>query len=331
VNDDYLWDRSGDPDPEVQRLETLLFRYRTRAPLRIIPLRRHSWVWARRIAIAAVILAGAFAAYLALLPRFGQPGAEWPVMRRAGLPSIEGAPLRGSGALRIGQALRTDATSRAEIRAGHVGRIEVEPNSVIRLVQTGNKHHRLSLEQGRISARLWSPPFTFSFATPAAVASDLGCAFILEVGHDGEDTVRVTSGWVEFNWEDRQELIPAGAIAVAMRGSGPGTAFFEDASEEFKSALRQINFGPPDHRAPLKVALRSARARDVYSLLRLSVRAGGEERGLIYDRAAQLVPPPPGVTRQAFIDRDAGAFDSWIASLGLGDAKRWWVHWKDAL
>jgi hypothetical protein len=61
------------------------------------------------------------------------------------------------------------------------------------------------------------------------------------------------------------------------------------------------------------------------------VRVSAEERGLIFDRVAQLVPPPPRMTRQAFIDRDEGAFDSWTASLGLGDAKRWWVHWKDAL
>ena len=114
-----------------------------------------------------------------------------------------------------------------------------------------------------------------------------------------------------------------------MRGIGPGTAFFDDASDEFKSALRSIDFGPPDHRDALGILLRTARTRDVYSLLRLSVRLRGSDRGLIYDRAAQLAPPPPGVTRQAFIGRDPGAFESWDDSLGLGNAKRWWVHWKD--
>src|SRR5215472_9870362 len=212
-----------------------------------------------------------------------------------------------------------------------VERVVVEPNSVIRLVESGRDRHRLSLERGQISARLWSPPFVFSFATPAAVLTDLGCAFTLEVGRAGEDIVHVTSGWVEFEWDGRQELIPAGATAIAVPGAGPGTAFFDDASEELKSALREINFGPADHRQALERALRSARPRDVYSLLRLSIRLRGEERGLIYDRASQLVPPPSGVTRQAFIDRESGVLDSWVDSLGLGNAKRWWVHWRDVL
>src|SRR5260370_9435185 len=114
-----------------------------------------------------------------------------------------------------------------------------------------------------------------------------------------------------------------------MRGIGPGTACFDDGRDELKSALRSIDFGPPDHRDALGILLRTARTRDVYSLLRLSVRLRGSDRGLIYDRAAQLAPPPPGVTRQAFIGRDPGAFESWDDSLGLGNAKRWWVHWKD--
>ena len=54
--------------------------------------------------------------------------------------------------------------------------------------------------------------FSQLYAGPAAVATDLGCAFTLEAGENGEDRVRVTSGWVEFHWEDRQELIPAGPV-----------------------------------------------------------------------------------------------------------------------
>ncbi len=40
-------------------------------------------------------------------------------------------------------------------------------------------------------------------------------------------------------------------------------------------------------------------------------------------RTLAVLPPPPGVTRQAFIDRDPGAFELWVDSLGLGNAKRW--------
>lgn len=330
MSDDYLWDRSGEPNPEVQRLEALLSRYRQKAPLRTQPRPKGRWRVAG-LAIAALLLLGIFPTYLALLPRLGQPGSVWPVATRAGRPSIDGEPMEASAGLRVGQVLRTDPSSRAEIRAGLLGRITVEPDSVIRLAETGRNRHRLSLERGEISVRLWSPPFVFSFATPAAVLTDLGCAFTLKSGSAGEDIVHVTSGWVEFEWDGRQELIPAGASAVAEPGAGPGTAYFDDSTDEFKSALRQLDFGPPEHRAALDAALRGARPRDVYSLLRLSIRLNREERALVFDRASELAPPPAGVTRQAFIDREEGAFDRWLDSLGLGNAKRWWVHWRDVL
>src|SRR5260370_17181507 len=32
MKDDYLWDGSGEPDPEIQKLETALGRYRHRQP-----------------------------------------------------------------------------------------------------------------------------------------------------------------------------------------------------------------------------------------------------------------------------------------------------------
>ena len=327
-DDDYLWDRSGASDAELRRLESLLGRYRHREPLRVVLLKPRRWLV--RAGLSAAGAAAAFALFLALLPRFGQPGAEWKVRATMGQALIAGR-LGQEGVLRAGDVLETDSRSRAEIRAGAVGRIIVEPGSTLRLVQTAGRRHRLALDRGRIEASLWSPPFTFSFAAPAATAFDVGCAFTLEA-RGGEDVVHVTSGWVQFQWEGRQELIPQGASSIALRGAGPGTPFFDDAPAPFRSALRTLSFGASEERpAALRQALDAARSADVYSLLRLGIRASPEERALIYDRAAALFPPPPEVTRAAFVARDGDALDRWTRALGLGEAKRWWLHWPDAL
>jgi len=39
MKDDYLWDGTGEPDPEVERLENLLAGYRTRRPAPEMPER----------------------------------------------------------------------------------------------------------------------------------------------------------------------------------------------------------------------------------------------------------------------------------------------------
>ena len=52
MNDDYLWDGSGEPDAEVQKLEALLGRYRSAAPMpdfkRVVVMRRRPRLAARR-------------------------------------------------------------------------------------------------------------------------------------------------------------------------------------------------------------------------------------------------------------------------------------------
>ena len=71
--DDYLWDGSGEPDPEVQRLEALLGKYRHDRPAPVFPaiVPRERWIfrlWPRRlfpvVATAAALLAIAVAAFL---------------------------------------------------------------------------------------------------------------------------------------------------------------------------------------------------------------------------------------------------------------------------
>ncbi len=329
----YLWDRSGAPDAEVQRLEGLLGRYRHDQPLRPLPAprRRHVWVWS--LASAAALAVCAFAGYVALLPRIGVPGEAWKVVARGGSPTIAGVVLRGAGLLMPGAVLETDAASRAEVRAGMIGTITVEPNSRFRLLATSNQRHQLALDHGKIMARLWAPPHTFAFATPFATAWDLGCAFTLEVDSSGVGLVRVTSGWVEFEDYDHETLIPAGAVAVAMADRGPGSPYYEDASAAFRQALRRYDFETLDdsaRAAVLQTLLREARPRDVYTLLTLLRVLSLEERGRVFDRAAALAPPPAGVTREGIMHRNWPMIDEWERRLGYGNVKRWWVHWPDA-
>jgi hypothetical protein len=74
MSDDYLWDRSGEPDPEIERLEHTLGKLRHQPrPLRlpVAPSRRHSFHGlAAAAAVALMILAGG--TWLALSRRPGQ-------------------------------------------------------------------------------------------------------------------------------------------------------------------------------------------------------------------------------------------------------------------
>jgi len=185
----------------------------------------------------------------------------------------------------------------------------------------------IALQDGTISARLWAPPATLSVDTPSATAIDLGCAFTVQVDETGSGLLRVTSGWVAFQLDDRQAIVPAGAAALTRPGVGPGTPFFEDSSRAFRAALERLDFGEGGYTdsSALEVVLSEARPKDALSLLSLFRRLPPSARGILFDRAAQLVSPPAGLTREDAIARtNQPGMDAWWKKLGLGNAKNWW-------
>jgi len=228
--------------------------------------------------------------------------------------------------------LETDKRSRAKLRLGLMGVIEVEPDTTVRLVATRAGRHRIALQSGTIAARLWAPPATLYVDTPSATAIDLGCAFTVQVDEKGSGRLRVTSGWVQFQLGDRKVVVPAGAAALTRPGVGPGTPFFEDSSSAFQSALERLDFGGAGYHdaSALGTVLSESRPKDVLSLLSLFQRLPPFARGMLFDRAAQLIPPPAGLTREAAIEgTNQAGMDAWWKKLGLGDAKNWLLDWRD--
>jgi len=81
----------------------------------------------------------------------------------------------------VGATLSTDNHSRARVRIASLGVLDVEPDSRLRLLASGEKHHRIALDYGTVSAHMWAPPFSLVVATPSAEVTDLRCAFTLHV------------------------------------------------------------------------------------------------------------------------------------------------------
>lgn len=356
MGDDYLWDGKGEPDPEVQRFERLLLRFRHNRPapnLRVpipeahpSPLRRRWLSWPRLAAAAAIVLlmAGTWIARhsrkvgLQVTPKLNANRNDetvgtkpaWDARRLEGNVKVGPALLGESGRLVVGEWLETDATSRARIDMSEIGEVEVEPSTRLRLIETRSNQHRLALARGTIHAWIWAPPRQFFVETPSAVAVDLGCAYSLTVDRTGAALVRVTRGWVGFELAGRESFIPAGALCATRPGIGPGTPYFADAPDVLRMALDKFDFEnvSPEARARLlEAVLAPSRARDAFTLWHLLSRVNDAERGRVYRRMAALVPPPAGVTRAGVLKGDKRMLDLWWDSLGLGDTS-WWRLWE---
>jgi hypothetical protein len=263
-------------------------------------------------ALVALLLVAGFAVlriYLQESRRF------WQVARLDGAPTIGSSRMAEKGRLAVGQWLETDGASRAQIEVGSIGQVEIDPNTRVRLVETKPTEHRLELAHGKMSARIWAPPRLFFVDTPSAVAADLGCAYTLEVDDQGAGLLHVTSGWVALQLKDRESMVPAGATCATRPGTGPGTPYFDDASENFRTALAKLDFGYavdiPELQGPLDVVLIESRPRDTLTLWHLLSRVQETDRARVYERMAVLAPPPDGVTREGVLQLNEQMLQLW--------------------
>ena len=305
MDDRYLWDRTGPPDPDVARLEETLGRLRHRGTVPALPQRR-SFRTRRLLAVAAVLAAACGALWIARRDR----AFEWRFERLEGAPVIGSTPIAQRARLPVGNRIETNGASRARLAVGRIAEITIAPNSRVRLVKSRPTQQRLALEQGRISANISAPPRLFLVETPSALAVDLGCSYTLEVDEAGTGLLRVETGWVSFERDGRESIVPAGAVCATRPREGPGTPYYEDAASELRRALELYDFGGAGEQALWKV-LDNARPRDGLTLWHLLSRTAGAQREQVYERLARLVPPPAGVTREGALRGDRRMLELW--------------------
>ena len=266
----------------------------------------------RRWAFAAIVLlALAGAAYWRLSHI---PGARWEVVRLDGSPSVGAKPIRGVGQVGAGEWIETDARSRAMVKVGEIGSVEVAPNTRVRVVTARPNEHRLSLARGEIRAKISAPPRLFFVDTASGTAVDLGCEYVLSTGEDGSGLIHVTKGWVSFQWKDLESLVPAGASCRTRPQGGPGIPYFDDAPENVKQALESFGFQKSAN-DPLSIILSESRVRDTLTLWHLLSRVEAGDRGRVFDRIAALTPVPAGVSREQALKLDPQTLIRWKEEL----------------
>jgi len=341
-NNDYLWDRSGAPDPEIQKLETLLGEFHHNRPAPVLPpiVPASSWRLPWRMPLfpaLATTFAAIAAIAIAILLIHGRnplPVAGWDVSSVAGTPQIEQksiAGAKGASRLAVGQLLETDSQSRASLHDSGIGQIDIDPGTRLRLLSMGTGLKRIALDRGTIHAFIWAPAGEFVVDTPSATTVDLGCAYTLQVDDSGAGLVRTSLGWVGFKLNGHESFIPAGAACSTRPKVGPGTPYFEDASPDFRAALARFDFEdttPQQRVDDLSMILRQSRQRDALTLWHLLARVDADQRARVFDRLKKLAPPPTGVTEEGILRLDQPMLDQWWNTLGFDDISIWrrWEH-----
>ena len=336
--DEYLWDPGATPDPDVQAIERRLEGVRfdaARHPIVFPPL--PSRLPARRTAslrttfalaaAAAVVLAVGIAAWWSWRWTW-TPGASWATE----IDSVSQPAPGIRTALAVDKPLQLPPTNSARVNIARIGTMRVAPGSAITLAETTSVRHRVVLDRGAVSVRIFAPPGMFAFGTPSGTVRDLGCIFDLAVDRDGTARLRVDTGWVQMDNDFGESLIPAGASASMHRLLRPGVPIYDDASDAFARAVRSAqDGGDAAEQSELETILGTARRRDVLTLLMLAKDSRTDLRRRLLLRAAELWPPPSGVSVESIVAGDRDPLWQWHAALDLPPLKSWWRNWRDAL
>jgi hypothetical protein len=320
-----------DPEALWSAIQTEL--HRPALPRRSV-LRRplHS----RWLAAAAVLFAVLGGAAAGIIRSYGAP-STWGVRTLTGQPMLDGQTLASTGRLSSGEWLVTDSASRARLAVGRIGVAEVGPGSRVRLERNGLLRHGLVIERGFVTAVITAPPRLFFVETPSAIATDLGCAYTLEVDSAGSSRLRVLAGWVELKHGGAVSLVPAGLVAEVRVGGRPGTPYPRDFPATARDALHRLDAGTGTE-ADLDVVLAAMHTatdpvafqkRSALSLWHLLQRVGPDARERVYDRLVGLAPLPSGVTREGILTLNRRMLDRWrrdLHPMWSEEALPWWTR-----
>ena len=158
VSDRYLWDKSGPPDAEVERMETLLADFAHQgAPLELpaepprIPVRARPR-WTSGAGDGRGARGGGGHRLSGWEPVAAWLGSCDPL---SGAPRVAERPLAGSGRVAAGEWLVTDASSSARVTIGTIGVVDVGPSSRVRVIGQRGDRVALALERGALEALIW--------------------------------------------------------------------------------------------------------------------------------------------------------------------------------
>lgn len=322
-----LMDPSLPPEPEIEAIERHLRRlafdpasHALNLTTRPMPVQRRlrRWTW---VAAAAAVVVLLLAGTLAVQWRFSWPdGRAWSIT--ASEPAVVAPP-----ELAVGDTLTVPADGQTTIDVARIGTMRVEGGSEVTLRSTQGTRHRLRLDNGSVHIRVWAPPGSVAFQTPAGEVIDLGCEFDLQVTR-GMSRVIVRSGWVQLDNAFGESLIPAGAIGEMRLGEPPAVPVVESAVPAFRQGVTALEReGDP---STVQTVVLHARVEDVLTLLMLIDRgSAGADR--LAARAADLWPPPRDVTVGQVVRGDRDALWRWRDTLPLPPPKGWLRNWEDAL
>ncbi len=246
---------------------------------------------------------------------YRQPGRYWTAEKIDGKPDIGGKALSEYGRLNKGEWLTTDGESRALLKVGAIGQIDVNGGTSVRLLDANPADNRIYMKEGSIQTTIWSNFGVFFVQTPSGTVTDRGGIFSLKVDTRGANVLHVSSGKAGIEYDGLSTVVPAGAACESLPSSGPGIPYFEDSSPGLINAIHIYDSDNKDPAVQNSI-IKSSSKKDLLTLWYLLRRSGKTERGRIFDRINSLTQLSSNITRSGIMNGNKTMMKNLLNDIG---------------
>jgi hypothetical protein len=232
--------------------------------------------------------------------------------------------------LAVGQSLQS-RLEELQLQVARIGAVELHADSQVTLVHTSTGKHRLRLDQGQITAKIWAPPGHFGVLLGDTEVIDLGCEFDLEKLPAG-GRVKVRSGWVEVRGVQQEWLVPEG-LEMRFEGEHAYIPVRSDANELLRDAFAHLSLALQHEGLPsaeIEAVLALVEQRDAMSLLLALTSYHKLAASPWFERTAQALDVQWQEShRAAWLRADQAVINGWWQQVPR-PPKQWWRYWRDA-
>lgn len=208
-----------------------------------------------------------------------------------------------------GEWLTTKDSSQVILYVPQTGRIELNSNSKVVLLNPKNGDNRIILKKGTIKIITTAQIPYLSVELRHYSIKDIGGVFTVSKYDNGKEKVFVNFGIVEIVYKGNSYLLDEGYNCDLIEGKQPGTPYRFDATDSLKYFVREFDQNKNEELID-KVISESA-SSDALTLLAMIPKVSPIKRQILFQKISNFFSPPKNVTRMGIVTLNSDMLDSW--------------------
>jgi RNA polymerase sigma-70 factor (ECF subfamily) len=261
----------------------------------------------KKIGYTILVLGAVIAVYI-----FITSGGGWEVIQLSGQPKLGNKIMSKSDGFKPESTVETDAASSVTVTIPEMGRLLIDNSSIVS--RTKNKNE-IKLDKGQIKKFEGDASDVLIVTTPLAKFTELykGSAFRLGVDDAGTCKLTVESGWVIVNIKEFDSYVPKNFDCLISRGKY-AIPYPSDSSPDLINLLQNFS-GIND--PSVGTIMSKMTKKESLSLWHIIQLISTENRSIAFDRLNELIPAPPGVTKEGILALHKSMLLDWRQEIEL--------------